>query len=210
MTEALAPHHGVDHLCAHRVALAERRRRVRDEGGAEVVHAAGLDLQAGRGPVAPVAEQVLAARVQRGQQVEAWDAAPRPLAPAIPVDPDQDHGHPVALREPRGDDPHHPRVPALAGEHQPGCGGELGREVRARPLGRVTHEPLGVTALQVHSVELDRDLDRPAIVGGEHQLHAGVGAVKAARGVDPGAEAKGEVALVEALGPNPGPGAKRP
>ena len=53
--EALAAHHRVDRLGADQVALAERRARVGDEGVAEVLDAAGLDLQAGRGAMAPVA-----------------------------------------------------------------------------------------------------------------------------------------------------------
>ena len=113
----------------------------------------------------------------------------------------------MALGEPGGDDPHHARMPPLAGQHHRRGGSELGRESGARPLGGIEHAPLGVTALPIGAVELARDRGRPAVILGEHQLDPGVRAIQTARGVDPGAKAKGQVALVEAHGLNPGHGA---
>ena len=55
----------------------------------------------------------------------------------------------------------------------------------ARRSAALSTSPLGVAALVVGAVELGRDRRGPLLVVGEHQLDPGVGAVEAARGVDP-------------------------
>ena len=57
------------------------------------------------------------------------DPRPRPSA-SRPIRTD---GNPVALHQPRGGDPHHARMPALAGEHERGRGGEALGELRRAP-----------------------------------------------------------------------------
>ena len=106
----------------------------------------------------------------------------------------------VALDHPRGDDPDHPRMPALAGEHQAGGARRVAEGARAGALGARQDLELDLATLAVDPVELGGDLRRPRLVVGEHQLDPGVGAVEAAGGVDPRPEAEGEVALVEPLG----------
>ena len=73
---------------------------------------ADVDGQARRGAVAAVAAQVHRPRVQRAEQVKAGDAAARATA-GVPVERHQHRGAVVALDDPRGDDPDHPRMPVL-------------------------------------------------------------------------------------------------
>ncbi len=63
-----------------------------------------------------VTQQVRRAGVEPGEQVEGWD---RPAGPGagLAVKRDQHHRTVMALGEPRGDDPDHAGMPALAGEH---------------------------------------------------------------------------------------------
>ena len=158
-----------------------------------------MQLQAGRGAVAAVAHQVLGARVERGDQVEAGDAACR-SARAITLDREQDRGPPVALGEARRRDTDDARMPALAGEHERVRLGLIGRQLRARGLGGRGDLALRRTALGVGTVELRGDLRRPIIVGRQHQLDSGVGAIEAPGGVDPGSEPEPDGLLVDRLG----------
>ncbi len=200
LPEALAADDRVDRLAAHPGRRRQGRRdRVR-ERLPERLDAAGLDLEPRGGPVAAVAAQVLGAGVERAEQVEARHAARRAPSAAVRVESDQDHRAVVALDHPRGDDPDHARVPALAREHQPGRLAESLRELGAGALGARQHLALDFATLAVDAVELGGDLRRPSLVVGEQQLDPGVGAIEAAGGVDPRPEPEREVALVEALG----------
>ena len=123
----------------------------------------------------------------------------------------------MALNHARGRDPHHARMPSLAGQHQPGRGGELLGELPAGPLGGIEHRPLRIAPLAVGPIQLGRDRRCPLAVRGQHQLHSGVGAVEASGGIDPGGDPEGQIALVEADGlrggrstQGPKPGAPRP
>jgi hypothetical protein len=137
--------------------------------------------------------------VQRGQQVEAGDAAARSAAPPLGVEPDQHRRHAMALREPRRSDPHHPRMPAGAGEHQRGRVEQVLGEIGPRRRRGVHHLALGDTALAVRAVQLSRDRVCARLVGGQHELHTGIRAVEPTRRVDAGTEPERQIALIEPL-----------
>ena len=158
----------------------------------------GLDLEARGGAVAAAADQVPLAGAQPGEQVVAGDAAARAAA-GLALERDQDDRLVVALGEPRGDDADDPRVPALPRDHQRRVARVVRLLIAERLLGPAQDLLLGIAALAVAAVELGGDLARPLLVGGQHQLDAGVGAVEPPGGVDPRAQPEGEVALVEPL-----------
>ena len=127
----------------------------------------------------------------------------RPGAGArVAVERDQHGRAVVALGDPRGDDPDHARVPALAGEH---VGGALARRGDLG-LGLEEDARLDVAALGVGAVELlgdrGRALRRPPV---RTSSRPGVGAVQAPRGVDPRREAEADRARVEPLPGRPAP-----
>ena len=75
------------------------------------------DRAAGGGAVAAVAQQVLGAQASRpASRSNAGIERPEPV-PRVAVERDQHDRAVVALGDPRGDDPDHARMPALAGEH---------------------------------------------------------------------------------------------
>ena len=159
--------------------------------------------------MAAVAAQAVLAGAQRLEQVEAGNAAARAAARAIGVERDQDSGPVVTLGDPRGNDPDDPGVPAGAGEHQPGGIAEPIGQLGAGGLGGGQHVALYLAAFVVGAIQLGRDLRRACLVGGQHQLDPGVGAVQAAGGVDPRTEPEADVALVESLGDDPRRGHQR-
>ena len=199
VAEALAPDDRIDLLGPHPGRLRQRLRDTGGEGPPEGLDPAGFDLEPCSGAVAAVAQQMLRAVVERGQQIEPRDAARRAAAPALAVESDQNDGPEVALDEPRGDDAHHPRMPVLAGEHQPGGIRELFGKLGAGAFGAGEHLELDLAPLAVRPLELGGDLGRPAVVGGEHQLDPGIGAIQAPGGVEPRCEPEGDIALVEPL-----------
>ena len=135
---------------------------------------------------------------------------PDPRPPPVGVERDQDHGPPVALGQPRGDDPDDARVPALAGDAPaPAPRGPRRAARAAPPRPPASTSRLGVAALAVGAVELGGDLGRAVVVVAQHQLDAGVGAVEAPGGVDPRREAEREVSLVEPRRLDPGGGHQR-
>ena len=160
--EALAADDRVDHLGRRGLGLVEGLGAVLGERDPERVDPPRLDLQPGRGTVPAEARQVLAARLQGAEQVEAGNAAPRTPAVALGVEPDQHRRAPVALDDPRGDDPDHAGVPPLTGEHQPGGVAELRRQLAAGALRRVDDVPLDRPPLVVRALELGGDLRPPA------------------------------------------------
>ena len=83
---------------------------------AERVEPLAADGHARRGPVAAVALEVLGARVQPGQQVEAGDAAARAGA-RVSVEAHDHRGPVVALDDPRGDDPDDARGASRRRQH---------------------------------------------------------------------------------------------
>ena len=83
----------------------------------------------------------------------------------------------VALGDPRGDDPDHAGVPALAREHVGRALAELG-DLR---LGLEQDPRLDVAALGVAASSSRGDRVGARLVVGQQQLDAGVGAVQAAR-----------------------------
>src|SRR5690606_28515908 len=123
------------------------------EGGAEGLEPLLGELEPGGGAVPAVAQQVLLALTQDGEQVHIGDAAAR--APAAPgaVERDQDGWAVVAFDQARGTDADDPGVPALAPEHErrrlgaSRRGGEL-------PLGRGEHLLLRGAALAVGAIKL--------------------------------------------------------
>ena len=99
----------------------------------------------------------------------------------------------VALGQARGDDPDHPGMPVLAGEH---IRSALAQR-RHLTLGVEQDARLGVLALVVGAVELGRDLLRADWVLGEHQLETGVGAVHPPHRVQPRRQRERHRALVQ-------------
>ncbi|MEZ5122289.1 MAG: hypothetical protein R2736_12050 [Solirubrobacterales bacterium] len=154
--------------------------------GAEGVDRRRVDLQAGRGAVAAVAAEVLRAGLEAAEQVERRDRSRRPGRPALAVDRDHHRGPVVALDEPRGDDPRHPRMPALRGDDVR----EPARLLTHLRLGLVQHPLLDLAALVVDAIELLGDRLRAIGVGGEDELEARVGALEPAGGVDARGEAE--------------------
>ena len=116
--EVGAADHRVDALRAAQVVRARaprphaRRRRRETHRGPRPA------APARRRPGARRSDQMLRAGLERRQQVEAGDAAPRAAAPALLVEGDDDDGRWMALDQARGDDPDHARVPALPGEDE--------------------------------------------------------------------------------------------
>jgi hypothetical protein len=166
---------------------------VADEVPPEGLDAVRGDVEPGRHPMPAVAAEVRRAGSQGGVQVERRDAATRAAPGAVPVERDHDARSAMALDEPRGDDPDHPRVPVLAGEHVRGLVGVRGE----RGLGREGDPHLGVLALLVEQVELTGYFACPRVVGREQQLERGVRAPHPPGRVDARAEAEPEPARVE-------------
>ena len=76
---------------------------------------AGVDLQPGGHAVSAVTEQTIRTGSQRLHQVKPLDAAAGAASVPALVEAN-DHARAVEpLRQPRGDDPDHPDMPALAG-----------------------------------------------------------------------------------------------
>ena len=173
------------------------RGGVGDERLAERLDAVAGDGQAGRGAVAAVAQQLVGAGGEAGEEVEARDRAAGARA-LVAVERDQDGRAVVALGDAGGDDPDHARVPALGGEHVRGRAGRalLGQQ----RLGLEADARLDVAALGVDRVELGGDLAGALAVGGQQELEPGVGAVEPAGGVEPRREAEADRALVDAAG----------
>ena len=74
--------------------------------------------------------------------------------PVLAVQRDHHAGPAPALDQPRGHDPHHARVPALAGDDDRGGA----RLRRASPLGGEQDARLGLLAVAVEQIELARHL----------------------------------------------------
>ena len=153
---------------------------------------------------------MIRAAVEGAEQIDAGGAAARAAPASAGLEADEDDRANELLGEARGDDPDDPGVPALTGENEAGCLGLLARQRGELALGVREHLALDVAALVVRAVELGRDLLGALLVGGQHQLDAGVGAIEASGGVDPRGEPEREVALVEALGNGPGGRDQRP
>ena len=160
VAEALPSDHRVDHLGGRHGARASHGPGMREEGLPEGIDAARLDLEPRGRAVASIAGEVLAARVERGEQVEPGDAPARSPPVAVRVDPDQADGDPVALGQARRGDPHHPVVPALPREHQSGSGGQVRGERRPFSLGARDHLPLGVATLNLGELRAGRSSPR--------------------------------------------------
>ena len=176
------------------VGRGERARGVGDERLAEGLDAVAGDRQPGGGAVAAVAQQLVGARLEPGEQVEAGDRAARARA-LVAVERDQHGRAVVALGEAGGDDADHPGMPALGREHV--RGGARAALLAQQRLGLEADARLDVAALRIDGVELRRDGARPLRVGGQQQLEPGVGAVEAAGGVEPRREAEADRALVD-------------
>jgi hypothetical protein len=108
----------------------------------------------------------------------------------------------MALRDPRGDDPDHARVPTVRREH---VRGRIGAAERRTLLGHLRlgleQDPrLDVPALDVDRVKLGRHGLGPRHVGGEQQLQTCVGAVQPPGRVDARREPEPDRAGVDPAG----------
>ncbi len=104
----------------------------------------------------------------------------------------------MLLDQPRGDDPDHPGVPALSGEHDRGGIGLF--EFPQRRLRLVLDRALYLAPLAVDPAELGRDFGGPLLRIGQKELDPGVGPVHPPGGVDAWTQAKTEVAGREPCG----------
>ena len=166
VAEALAADDGVDNLGGTAAGIARAGgRAVLREGALKCLDAVRLDLQPGGGTVSAVAGQVLAAGIERAEQVEARDAATRARARARRR---ARSAPPVcrwrsAMRE--ATIPTTPACQPSPGKRKPGGLGQLFGELRAAPLGRRERLALDLAALVVGAVELGCDLRRARVVG---------------------------------------------
>src|SRR5213594_1568497 len=99
-------------LRGHQVVGVQKLTRDGEKRNTERVVALAADGEPRRHGVAAVLLEMVPDAMQRSVQVEARDAPPRApphLAPLLPAD--EECGPPIALHQPRGDDPDHPRVP---------------------------------------------------------------------------------------------------
>ena len=173
--------------------------------GGESLYPRALDLDARRRPVTAVAQQVIGAGAQSPKQVEALDAAPRPLAGLV-AERDQHHRAAMALAQARGHDSDHARVPVVGRQHiRPALA--QSRDLR---FGALAYAPLDQPALAVVAVELLRHLQRAAVAVGGHQLEARVGATQPPRGVQARRKCEGERARGEPGGIDSRCGHQRP
>ena len=195
--EVGAADHRVDPLGSPQVLGAEQLGGVGGERLAEGVQALGPQLEPGGGAMPAEADQVLGAGLEPGKQVEAGDAAPRAAAAALAVEGDHDRRPVVALDQPRGDDPDHSGMPALAGDDQRRHLAQSLGELTAGRLGRRVDLALGGTPLAIGPAQLLRDLGGPRRVIGQEQLNACVSPVEPPRSIDPRRQFERQVALVE-------------
>ena len=209
MAEALTAHDGIDWLVGDELVALDGRCDMGDEGLAESIDPLGPDFQTGGGPVPAVALEVPFARVERRQQVESRNAAAGPAPPSLGVEPDQHGRNPVAFRELRGGDAHHPWMPARAGEHHRRRRGQALGETGPGRLCSVHDLPLRRSPLAVDAVQLGRERARPRLVRRQHQLDPGVRAVEASGRVDARPESEREVPLVEPFRRDLGCGTQR-
>ncbi len=158
----------------------------------------GLDLEAGGGAMAAEAREAVRAGSKRPEEVESRDAAARALAAPVGVQGDQDRRAHVALGHARGADADHAGMPALAPEDDRGAGLTFGLEVGEQPVRVGQHLALGLAAVVIGAIQLDRDLAGSLGIVAQEELDRGVGAVKASRRVDARREAEADVGLVHA------------
>ena len=118
MPSAVAGRQRVHVLDGNEVGRVEDLVACSTNARAEGVDALVFDLEPRRHAVPAEARQVLGAGGEPRVQVEARDAARRSRARARRRRARSDAGPVVALDEPRGDDPDHAGMPALAGQHQ--------------------------------------------------------------------------------------------
>src|SRR5947208_13421331 len=109
----------VDPLGGHQVVGAQKLARDGEKCNTERVVALAADGEPRRHGMAAVLLEMAPDAMQRGVQIEARDAPPRAtpqLAPLFPAD--EERGPPIALDQAGRDDPDHPRMPRIGGEHQ--------------------------------------------------------------------------------------------
>ena len=197
--EADAADHRVDPLGPPQVLGPEHRGRVGGERLAEGVEVLGPQLRARRRPGgrrsppgAPSRPRAPPAGRSRGCCGPSRALRPRRRARSTTDRPV------VALDQPRGDDPDHAGVPALAGEHQRRAprAARSGSSRRAASAAASTSRSVARRSRLARLSSLG-DLLGPRLVLGQEQLDPGVGAVEPPGGVDPRRQPEGEVALVE-------------
>ena len=149
-------------------------------------------------PVAAEALQVLGARLERRQQIEAGDAAARAAASPLAVERDRrppggGGARPAARRRSRPRRGASPRRPAPAR-----CASlQLLGQLPPRRLRRRVDLALGRPPLGVRPAQLVGDLLGAPAVLGEQQLDPGVGPVQPPRRVDPRRQPERQVPLVQ-------------
>jgi len=145
-------------LLGTEIVRTELPARERGEAVAECLEPVAPDGEPRGHVVAAVALEQVAAGEQRGVEIEARDAAAGAL-PHVAVEGNEKGGPAIPLDDPRRDDPHHARVPTVAGEHEPGVALRVERlvDLRERLLEHAVIERL---ALDVERLEPARQRQR--------------------------------------------------
>ena len=117
---------------------------------------------------------------------------PEPRPPPSLVEGDHDRGPVVALDQPRGDDPDHAGVPALAGDAPAPAprAGRSGSSRRAASAAASTSRSVARRSRVGAARARRRSAAARAGVLGQHQLDPGVGPVEPPGGVDPRRQAE--------------------
>jgi hypothetical protein len=168
-------------------------RRVAGERFTKGIDTIRPDAQPGGRLVSAEAFQMLAARRQRGMQVESVARPPGPL-PRLPLLIQRDHdGGPLeVLGDAPGDDPDDPHVPFRMGQHQRAVFQPRRRLIHQ--LARLSeHAPLDGLPVLVQLVDVLGKLAGALRVVGCEQFDSEAGLPKAAGGVETGSEAEADV-----------------
>src|SRR6266576_2103495 len=183
----------VDPLGGHQVVGAQKLARDGEKRNTERVVALPADGEARGHGVTAILLEVVADPMQRGVQIEARHAPPRApshLAPLFPTD--EERGPPVALHQAGRDDPDHPGVPRVGGEHQ---GAILRPQHAFRQLHRLVEDTLVQRlATGVQRLELAGDGRRLLRVVGEQQPQPVIGVPDSPGGIQARREDEPDVA----------------
>ena len=173
-------------------------RHLGEEGFPEGLDGVILDPQARRCRMAAAGEEMGAAGLERGENVEAGHApeAPRRRPPLMLVLGDDDDRAVVALGKPAGHDPHHARMPATAGEDQRRRGDRI-EIVGGLPRGGQEDAPLEGVALFVEAMDHIGQLEGAGLVGGGEHLDRQAGLAEPPGGIEPRRQPEGDILALE-------------
>ena len=166
------------------ILVEQLRVGVGGERGGERLELVAADRQS-RGCAMPAeALEMAGAGGETGMEVEARHRSAGAL-PAVALAGDQDDRPAESLHEPRGDDPDHALVPALAPDDVGAAAALLGRP-RIDDGDRLAEDPLlDGLAVAVQRLELVREQVGLAVVLRQHEMQAHVRPAEPAGGIEP-------------------------